>query len=204
MNCPICYDEINSQTGNVTTSCGHSYHFSCISSWYSKGESASCPCCRKEMAGRELPQISKEEEEEEVMLTRQQLNAFLLSSGGRGLTDEMARSICDVWGVFMLSELNALCVGNGGRPLTEQLWNYLINLQEISYDEIHTFIGIPNTDELIRSSIENPVSGVLNANAEDFLPLSHVMAATKFQAIWRGFKARNTAAAQLLMNFSNS
>ena len=199
MNCPICYDEINSQTGNVTTSCGHSYHFSCISSWYSKGERASCPCCRKEMAGRELPEISREEEEE-VMLTRQQLNAFLLSCGGRGLTDEMARSICDVHGVFMLSELNALCVGNGGRPLTEQLWNSLINLQEIRYDEIHTFIGIPNMDVLN----EHPQLEDFNANAEDFLPLSHIMAATKFQAVWRGFKARNGVAVQLLMNFSTS
>lgn len=49
MDCPICYDAIGPQTGIVTTSCGHSFHFSCLSKWYMQHDRGTCPSCRKEV-----------------------------------------------------------------------------------------------------------------------------------------------------------
>jgi hypothetical protein len=44
MQCPICYDAITQETGQVTLGCSHNYHFKCIAQWmYS---SVTCPCCR--------------------------------------------------------------------------------------------------------------------------------------------------------------
>lgn len=53
MDCPICFETITKETGQVTTSCGHSFHFKCLNTWYwqqtqSEESKESCPCCRKE------------------------------------------------------------------------------------------------------------------------------------------------------------
>jgi hypothetical protein len=53
MDCPVCYETITTDTGQVTTSCGHTFHFKCLNTWYyyqsNKDEGQeSCPCCRKE------------------------------------------------------------------------------------------------------------------------------------------------------------
>lgn len=53
MDCPVCYESITKETGQVTTSCGHTFHFKCLNAWYyhqitnDLGQE-SCPCCRKE------------------------------------------------------------------------------------------------------------------------------------------------------------
>jgi hypothetical protein len=70
MDCPICFDTITSSTGSVTTSCGHTFHFKCLNTWYYKqiqNEDAkeSCPCCRKEPGEYEIASVVTEEEEEE-------------------------------------------------------------------------------------------------------------------------------------------
>lgn len=147
MECPICYDEINAQTGVVTTSCGHSYHFSCISHWYTKQEVASCPCCRKEPGEKEkMPEIQyededgsdneeeEEEEFEEVEFTRAELDAFLRARGG-GLSDALALAVCEVVCGLTFTELNFLMLGNCGRALTQDEWNELLQAQDEDDDE---------------------------------------------------------------------
>jgi len=140
MECPICYDEINAQTGIVTTSCGHSYHFSCISHWYAKQEVGSCPCCRKEAGEKEkLPEIQYEDEEnsddeeeeefEEVEFTRAELHAFLQARGG-SLSDALALAVCEVVCGLTFTELNFLMLGNCGRALTQDEWNELLQAQD--------------------------------------------------------------------------
>jgi hypothetical protein len=52
MDCPICFETITKETGQVTTSCGHSFHFKCLNTWYwrqtqNEEGQESCPCCRK-------------------------------------------------------------------------------------------------------------------------------------------------------------
>jgi len=46
MDCPICYDAINTASGITTLACSHSYHLKCITQWFHQHET--CPCCRKE------------------------------------------------------------------------------------------------------------------------------------------------------------
>jgi hypothetical protein len=53
MDCPVCYETITKETGQVTTSCGHTFHFKCLNTWYyhqisNEGVQETCPCCRKE------------------------------------------------------------------------------------------------------------------------------------------------------------
>jgi hypothetical protein len=51
MDCPICHDAINADSGITTLACSHSYHLKCITRWISEHET--CPCCRKEVGDYE-------------------------------------------------------------------------------------------------------------------------------------------------------
>ena len=49
-DCPICFETINvSVTGLTTLSCGHSFHFRCLATWFvmNQDNPSSCPYCRK-------------------------------------------------------------------------------------------------------------------------------------------------------------
>lgn len=54
MDCPICFENITKDTGQVTTSCGHTFHLKCLNRWFCQqilsddDAKESCPCCRKE------------------------------------------------------------------------------------------------------------------------------------------------------------
>lgn len=74
MNCSICLEDITKQTGCVTLSCEHVFHFRCIDVWFGKQiwehQPQTCPCCRSE--GNNLDRceaeqtfIQDDEEEEE-------------------------------------------------------------------------------------------------------------------------------------------
>jgi len=249
MECPICYDAITAETGVVTTSCGHSYHFSCISGWFIQQEKGTCPCCRKEMVDKEdFPKAEDSEdddsedeyesdEESQAEFTRVSLDQFLRSRGGLGLTEAMAAAICEEEAIFNSSELNALCIGNGGRPLAEDEWDALVDSQEEEDDNQEGQEGQevqepPSQASLLvngewvvnETSNMNPlqISSLLDngqwvrtvLNPEDLsgvsvslpanVPVEETVnnAATKVQAVWRGFKMRNAVAARLLMTLS--
>lgn len=64
-------DEINKQTGVVTLSCDHSFHFRCIDSWFTKqiweDLEQTCPCCRNgggEMDRCEVLEVEDDEDDE--------------------------------------------------------------------------------------------------------------------------------------------
>ena len=101
--CSICYEDIDVKTtGEVKLSCSHSYHFSCISSWFATQEKGSCPCCRKEMGEKEdlVPSVSasasasdedsdddddddeSDDGEDYVSFNRTELNALIKEIGG--------------------------------------------------------------------------------------------------------------------------
>lgn len=68
MDCPICMDPITNQTGQVTTSCGHTFHFKCLNTWYwrqtqEEDGQETCPCCRKEPGDFERASTVTESEE---------------------------------------------------------------------------------------------------------------------------------------------
>ena len=48
MDCSICLDPVDAKiSGRVETSCGHVFHFKCLTSWFSEQGESSCPLCRK-------------------------------------------------------------------------------------------------------------------------------------------------------------
>lgn len=85
--CSICYDAIDLKTtGEVKLSCSHSFHFSCISSWFFKQDKGTCPCCRKEMGEKEdlviappvkEQEVSEESQEETISINKTELMTFL-------------------------------------------------------------------------------------------------------------------------------
>lgn len=180
MECPICYEAITADTGIVTTSCKHSYHFSCISGWYINQEKGTCPCCRKEMSEKEDFPVHEEAESDsesesefdEVEFTRSELQEFIKSHGGN-LTEQMSDAICAVVGAFTQTELNSLLVGNTGQALTEEEWNELLTRPETVLDsDVHS----------MRISLEGDERNVYLFPSHMH---EHEMAASTIQSAWR-------------------
>ena len=205
--CPICYDAIDASTGITTLSCSHSFHLSCISGWFLKQEIGTCPCCRTEMAAiGDLPRDdeesdeSDEEEEDEVDFTRAELQAFLASLGGN-LTDAAAEGICDVIASFNYFELNALVVGNTGQPLTHTRWCELVAEGEDDDED-------DDEDEEDEDVWNLRISTTFDGSREISMVTTEEAkkAATKLQAVWRGFKGRvnfmEKRAAHILANMA--
>ena len=157
-----------------------------------------------------------EEEEDEVEFSRPALDALLRERGGSGLTDAMAAEACPEFGIFMATELNALIVGNGGRPLNQEEWDSLVYDEEEEeedededeedrviaaavaavWNELASYDAPPRTwlmaDGSWVSNILNPEEAtdvaVIAPPASAALVAAN--AATKVQAVWRGFKGR--------------
>ena len=180
MECPICYEAITAETGIVTTSCNHSYHFSCISAWYINQDKGTCPCCRKDMSEKEdFPDVNESvsDEEYEVEFTRTQLQEFIASHGGH-LTEQMSDAICEVIGSFTHMELNSLLVGNTGQTLTEDEWNRLLARDEDTEEE--------------EEEQENSMLISLIGNERNIYMNRHEEAAIKIQDAWRMQKAAHS------------
>lgn len=191
MECPICYEAITEETGVVTTSCKHSYHFTCISGWFIKQEKGSCPCCRKDMSEKEdfpaVPAYPEEEEDSdseesdesdvyEVEFTRRQLQEFIASHGGH-LTEQMSDAICSVIGAFTKTELNSLLIGNTGQALTEDAWNQLL----------HRDVEDSDSDESVEQ--EDTLRISVRGDERCVYSIIHEAAAAKIQSAWRIQKA---------------
>lgn len=73
--CSICYDGVTSDTGYTKLSCGHDFHYSCITSWFSVNN-GSCPLCRKSTGKLErLPSCLEEEESDDEIIDIEHLAA---------------------------------------------------------------------------------------------------------------------------------
>jgi hypothetical protein len=151
-----------------------------------------------------------EDEDEEVEFSRANLDALLRQRGGVGLTDAMAEAVCPEFALFMVTELNALIVGNGGRHLNQDEWDALIYDDGEDEDDDENDIAAAVAavwNEL--ASYDAPrawlmsdgswVSNILNPEdstevtvlaSADSAPIVATQAATKMQAVWRGFKGR--------------
>jgi hypothetical protein len=192
MECPICYEAITAETGVVTTSCSHSYHFTCISGWFIKQEKGTCPCCRKEMSEKEdfpaIPDAEAESETEseysfeesevdEVEFTRRQLQEFIEAHGGH-LTEQMSDAICAVVGAFTQTELNSLLVGNTGQTLSEEEWNRLLER--------------PQDSETVAETVVDSLRITVRGDERSIYMNIHDTAATKIQSAWLIRRAART------------
>lgn len=204
LDCSICCSAIDATTGVATLSCSHSFHISCIAGWFYTLEKGTCPCCRKEMSALEdLPQSAEaededdeddeddEEDEEDVEFSREDLDALMRARGGQGLTEAMSAFLRPEGIFFGYSELNALLIGNGARAINMDEWVALLDGEEEEEEEkvrwcLHEdgswVKDVINPEELTTVAVS--VSPSENAAAVA------TSAATKMQAVWRGFKGR--------------
>ena len=63
MQCPVCFEDITSESGKAELSCSHTFHIKCLSKWFSK--KTTCPCCRHEANDTEKMHESEPESESE-------------------------------------------------------------------------------------------------------------------------------------------
>ena len=200
--CPVCYEEINASTGVVTLSCTHSYHFSCISSWFLKNDKSNCPCCRKEMLPIEdfVPnkEDSSEDEDDEDDDDDDDQGDDILFLTPQGMIDLLADHGCYIPRTasegspvsYNMQQFNQICVMGGGRAMTEDEWNQAIDAQvEDSDDESVAPMPPINTEMSLRINIsfteENSWERAIEESDEEMR-----QAAVKVQSAWREFKAR--------------
>lgn len=213
MDCPICYDAIGVQTGIVTTSCGHSFHFSCLSKWYLQQDTGTCPSCRKEVLPIEdlpieqLPQVEPEEVLDEfgIEMRSADLNILLRLNGGFGLLYGNQTHMLQ----FTRSSLNTALIANHADEMSEDQWTQLSDLGIDRFLAIHTQEPEePDDDPPLTSPYATRVSWLKYdgtwtetiTNPEEVSPVSIRLdenwtegdvasrAAIKIQALWRGYR----------------
>lgn len=210
--CPICYESITATSGITTLSCSHSFHYGCISGWFLNQDVGTCPCCRKEMTTTEdLPRNdaestfsddsdddSDEDEDEEyyaleVSFNREKLGDFLKERGGVGMLETISAGWADATTVtFTRTQLHFLFIGNGAKPLTDEEWEAIIEDEdaestedgEIQEMSITTSINEDGSFTRIISDRERDMRDSMLAYEKE------KTAATKLQAVWRGFQGR--------------
>ena len=215
MDCPICYDAIDVQTGVVTTSCGHSFHFSCLSKWYLQQDTGTCPSCRKEVLPIEdlpieqVPQVEPEEVLDEfgIEMRSSDLNTLLRLHGGFGLMDGTQTHLL----YFTRISLNTAFTANHADVMRDDQWTQLSDLgidrflamhiqeQEEPDDEppmtspYVTRVSWLKYDGTWTETITNPeevspVSITVDENWTEEQVASR--GAIKMQALWRGYISR--------------
>lgn len=208
--CPICYESITATSGITTLSCSHSFHYGCISGWFLNQDVGTCPCCRKEMTTTEdLPRNDAEstfsddsdedddDDEEyaelEVRFNREKFGDFLKERGGVGMLEAISDGWTDAATVtFTRTQLHFLMIGNGAKPLTDEEWEAILedddaeSTEEGEIQEMSITTSI-NEDgsftRMIREARECEMR-------ESMLAYEKEEAATRLQAVWRGFQRR--------------
>jgi hypothetical protein len=147
--CAICYEAISASSGHVTMGCSHTFHFRCLSGWFveqvAKGQSETCPCCRREGGELEtlaLPPAAEEDDDESYededeededfyYLIRFELDEALKSLGAAGCSSAMWKHVFpgtdeeyreDSAVSFSRSEIENFAILQGGRAFTEEEW----------------------------------------------------------------------------------
>ena len=201
--CPVCYEEINASTGVVTLSCSHSYHFSCISSWFLKNDKSNCPCCRKEMLPIEdfVPDNAEEEgssdDEDDDEDDDDDESDDILFLTPQGMIDMLAAHGCYIPRTasegppisYNLQQFNQICILGGGRAMTEEEWAQTIDEQVDDSDD-ESVAPLTHTESSLRINISFTAE---NDSWERMIEESDEemrQAAVKVQSAWREFKAR--------------
>ena len=145
VDCSICLDTVDPKTtGRVETSCGHVFHFKCISSWFSKQDESNCPMCRKkptefEDFSKDEDENEEEEEEDEdeavelLGLSRVNMEYVLRTYGGIGVTYEVAVDVdYDLFGggeaPISRRLLEKFLQEQGAQRLSDSQWWQLVSI----------------------------------------------------------------------------
>ena len=142
-DCAICLDTVDAKTtGRVETTCGHVFHFKCLSSWFSKQDESSCAMCRKKPT--EFEDFAQEEDEEEeddeqedavelLGLSRVNMEYVLRTYGGIGVTYEVAVDVdYDLFGggeaPISRRLLEKFLQEQGAQRLSDSQWWQLVSI----------------------------------------------------------------------------
>jgi hypothetical protein len=234
-------------TGEVKLSCSHSFHFSCISTWFSKQEKGSCPCCRKEMGDKEdfaanAPigeddddddddDEDEDEDEDTVTFNRSELNALIVKKFGchHHIGEEQWAAMMDAYVEinpdyrgerriqFNSSDIDMFFAAHCWKNITASDWYELLAADETPVTGAFESARLDFTTPLQLPSVPLPSSlkvswmlmedgswtrSVMNPEDEPMAAIlspaltaaaaaaSATEAATKVQAVWRGFSSR--------------
>jgi hypothetical protein len=215
-DCTICFAAVNTETGHTTLSCGHTFHFRCISAWfYAQETDSSCPCCRhkvgdlenvvwqEDVAGDdEDSEYEGEDEDEEdaelyalpntsLALTTKMLDDFLKSQGGTGITETQWVALYGQreFASFGRSELSRMSLLQGGRELTLDEYDEMIAAQNVDRP--------PNREPApLRVEWVHVAEGRWERRivVSPSIPPATIEAVRKVQAVWRGRAVRRQLA----------
>ena len=136
-DCASCLDTVDAKTtGRVETTCGHVFHFKCLSSWFSKQDESSCAMCRKKPTEFEdFAQEEDENEEEEgdeeesaLYLSRIAMDAIIRHKGGIGVIADVEAEVgFDEMGYVTItrSDFERITHRLGCTPFSDGHWNQL-------------------------------------------------------------------------------
>jgi len=140
-----------------------------------------------------------EDEEGKVSFNREDFDHFLKQRGGVG----MIETISDIWNYattirFTRTQLHFLIIGNGAKYLSDEEWDAIVDDDDEDEDEDDDDDEDEDDEEgempqSLRITIEDNSRTVMFTTFEDIaLDAQAIAAATKFQSLWRGHKARET------------
>ena len=143
--CAVCYEGFTTAEGLKTTvvtlSCGHPFHFACITKWFTGKAVGTCPMCRKGMEGvdalgGEADEDDEDDEDDDAQVTAvASAPRHLMPEEGGPLPewataqemeydDDHPRPDPPVHGSFTIvswSDLQEALLKRGGRGLTEDM-----------------------------------------------------------------------------------
>ena len=207
--CPICYEAITPETGLAKLSCGHSYHIFCISNWFCRQEgNSSCAMCRKEMGPLEdMPEQESESESEysdsdESRNTEQaaedERNAHYAAKARKhyaGLGDDApaaaAKKIQSIIRMFLVrsSYLNVVT----------SLWivktfekNLVTHKQHLRMDIAKLHVGRVAWRIASATLIQALWRGFRARETVKDMKIKNCVGIKKFQALWRGYHQRKS------------
>ena len=171
MDRSICFEAITKQTGSVTLSCEHNFHFRCITEWFQKqvldNLQQTCPCCRS--GGTDLDRCASDSEPEDE-------EEFVYEGDDEEEDDEE-----------YATERESFI------DLAEQLENGYLCLERLPSGEW----VITNKLDVAYESVRN-LFGPLNEFEEEQESPQQI-AARKIQAFFRGNQAQNTHKAAMTL-----
>ena len=152
MDCSICLDSVDAKTtGRVETTCGHVFHFKCLTSWFSKQAESSCPMCRQKATefedfaqeedeheddeDKEDDDDEEEEEEESALyLSRLAMDAIIRHKGGIGVIAAVDAEVgFDEIGYATItrSEFERITHAQGCTPFSDAHWSRLKSIYPV-------------------------------------------------------------------------
>lgn len=184
-------DAITKETGIVTLSCHHSFHFRCIDSWFSKQVwddlAQTCPCCRSEGSHLDRCEVVEVEEEEE------EEDEDYEEAESQSIDSEFPDDLAEVdlrwermgpgrWMIISAPEMALECVRNLFGPLNDLDYDAAAPPDLIPS---HSVVGV------IENHYDNTVQQMMGRVA-GISAISRERAAQKIQAFFRGQQVRNT------------